>query len=410
MNIKRRIGSCFAATAIILGAACSRHDDTANDPRTLRQDEIASFLPLICAKEIKGQKDKNCAQLVGYPNQEADSTGFDVGLTSVAYGPFTGANADEAYVTYQGDFEPHANNFGGGILFERKNGQWKLVRWYPGGQMDNCVAVPGDKPQQMLCLSGWSGQGVSTSTVSISTLSGNAKTFTGASISGVSFSSPEIDANDDGSGYACGLEHVPNRSVLLGISDLKRSHGTDWFAEAKITFVRSNDLALCKMSNVKVPISKGVIHFKKTDDGVEIDAPDALIVAEFRKEETPPPQQETANISMPSCTDVAVSEQAIDAVNKEYDKRAVPRTDADTQVLKTLVDVSDRNDQFLALRRSIVANSKGTIALDDVKICSPEDVSGAFLVFLIRKSNAVGGFVSNFGIPGDIAAFGDPIE
>lgn len=134
-----------------------------HDPRALSEAEQTAFLPLVCggASGAGGGFAHQCTSLPGYPSQDYGGAGLGLGITlkSVIYGHLTGADADDAYVTYTGSFEPHVTNFGGGILFTGGPGHWKLKAWYPGGQAAHCVSLNPTGRAKFVCLYGYEGQG-----------------------------------------------------------------------------------------------------------------------------------------------------------------------------------------------------------------------------------------------------------
>jgi hypothetical protein len=179
-----------------------------------------------------------------YPAGDATTLSLD----AIAYGAFTKAGTDQAYVTYTSDFEPHANNMGGGILFERQGRQWHLIRWIHGGQMDRCVALPPEIPQRMLCLTGYAGMGEVDSSVWVDRVA-SSKDDKLASIAILKAQDDrEADNNADGSEvYECSLRHSPHEAVLLSVDDLRRSTKPGIFAVSKITYVTARDAdAACR--------------------------------------------------------------------------------------------------------------------------------------------------------------------
>jgi len=165
----KRLLLLLAVLAVVAAAAVALwpHTPTAatgqnnTDPRPLSATEQAAFLPLVCggAGAGSGGYAHSCTSLPGYPSSDygGAGTGLGITLTSVAYGNFTGG--DEAYVSYQGSFEPHATNFGGGLLFARNGTGWTLSGWQPGNSMDNCLVVNRQGTTPFLCARGSTGQG-----------------------------------------------------------------------------------------------------------------------------------------------------------------------------------------------------------------------------------------------------------
>ena len=136
--------------------------------------EETGFLKLVCdqASGAGGGYAHQCASLPGYPSSDYGGAGLGLGITlkSVVYGHLTSATADEAYITYAGSFEPHASNYGGGILFTKTSDGWVLNSWHPGGQADHCVLLTPSGRAHFVCLTGWEGQGEADSDLALTTL------------------------------------------------------------------------------------------------------------------------------------------------------------------------------------------------------------------------------------------------
>lgn len=143
-------------------------------PRPLSSAEQSAFLPLVCARATGPDKvyAHQCAALMGYPSADYGGAGLGVGITlqTVIYGHLTSATADEAYVTYTGNFEPHATNYGGGILFVKDADSWKLKAWHPGGQANECVLLTPSGQAHFVCLTQWAGQGETDANLGVTTL------------------------------------------------------------------------------------------------------------------------------------------------------------------------------------------------------------------------------------------------
>ena len=144
------------------------------NPRPLNDTEQASFLKLVCS-HAGGPLESyahQCESLLGYPSQDYGGAGLGIGITlqSVVYGHLTSDSTEDAYVTYEGSFEPHATNYGGGILFTGGPGKWALQGWYPGGQADQCVVLTPTGKARFVCLSSWEGQGESVSALALLSL------------------------------------------------------------------------------------------------------------------------------------------------------------------------------------------------------------------------------------------------
>lgn len=187
------------------------------DPRALTAAEQAIFLPQACAGASAGSGGfaQNCASLPGYPSKDYGGAGLGGGLgitlTSVAYGNFL--TGDEAYVSYQGSFESHATNFGGGVLFSRNSGTWELSAWYPGYSLDGCVSLTPTGEAQYACVRGSSGQG-ETDTALVKGVASYTVLLKASDLRGTM----DPEAN-------CKLRHA-GQDVLLSIDSLTRTEVT----------------------------------------------------------------------------------------------------------------------------------------------------------------------------------------
>jgi hypothetical protein len=250
--------------------------DTAHDPHKITADELRTFLPVVCQGAKKTKDGYACAALPGYPsdgaayNEHTKKASGEITLDAVALGSFTAKGADEAYLTYSG-LEPHANNFGGGILLRRANGKWNPARWVPGGQMDNCVALPDAGPQRMLCLSGYGGMGETDSSVWVFDLT----PLTGKS----EFKRTKVLAAQDGreaggdASYYCDNAVRAKRDLLLSIDDLTRAHEPGALATSKITTAAADDVRdACKANKFSdVGTKDGSVRYRLVNGAVHVD-------------------------------------------------------------------------------------------------------------------------------------------
>ncbi|HWA30727.1 MAG TPA: hypothetical protein VG867_06505 [Rhizomicrobium sp.] len=252
-----RAWTILLAAGFCIAAFPSRAADTDHDSRVLRAAEQTVFFPLVCKKRIH-RKDNNCAGVIGLPGYAGDGA-TSLTLDAVAYGAFTRPGADQAYVTYDASFEPHADNFGGGILFERRGGQWHLVHWYPGGQMETCVALPPEATQRMLCLSGYTGMGETDSSVWIDRVVPGDKLSSAAVLK----AQDDREVGDGADTAECSRRNSPKDAVLLSIDDLKRSNAPGVLAVAKITYVTARDAnAACRAGRFEnAKETNGVVRF-----------------------------------------------------------------------------------------------------------------------------------------------------
>jgi len=215
------------------------------DTRALTGDEQAAFLPLVCggAGAGAGGYAHSCQSLPGYPSQDYGGAGTGLGITftSVIYGHLTGADADEAYVSYRGSFEPHASNFGGGILFHRQGNGWTLSRWYPGGAMEHCLSLNPQGRARFLCLSGFTGQGETDTTLFLVSVPSGGQ----LNLSPVLKASDLRETMDPNAN--CGQRKSADQAVLLGIDSLARGGS---FATAQVDYVPAATAdAACKAKN-----------------------------------------------------------------------------------------------------------------------------------------------------------------
>jgi len=113
------------------------------------------FLKLICEKLVKGGRQ----EFDGYPICTAPPAFVgesmlpgQFGIRKVYLGHFTNPAADEAVLATAGG-EPHAANFGGTVLMERKDGNWEF-RWYRSGLItrDCAKAARRDGRDLLLCF------------------------------------------------------------------------------------------------------------------------------------------------------------------------------------------------------------------------------------------------------------------
>ncbi|SHE95636.1 hypothetical protein SAMN02746095_01669 [Acidocella aminolytica 101 = DSM 11237] len=236
-----------------------------HDPRALTDAEQTAFLPLVCsgASGPGGGYAHQCTSLPGYPSQDYGGAGLGLGITlkSVVMGHLTSADADEAYVTYAGSFEAHANNFGGGILFAGGPGHWKLKGWYPGGQAAHCVSLNPDGRAQFVCLSGWEGQGEEDSQLSVESLpppAGEAPSILSAR-----------DLRDTLNPNANCQTLNAGQAVLLSIDSLRPAPGG---AVAEISYVSAGAAksACAAHDFAHAPVKKATLTLRWHDDSMKM--------------------------------------------------------------------------------------------------------------------------------------------
>ncbi len=258
------VASVFSAPAIAAAPA------DAHDPHKLSAAELHTFLPIVCRDAKKGDQGYNCSALPGRGMVNIVEPG-QIDLSAIAYGGFTAAGADEAYLTYSG-LEPHADNFGGGILLRRVKGAWSPVKWIAGGQMDRCVAIPGPGAQKMLCLGGWFGMGEGDSSVWIKDLSGAART-------GKVDSDALLKAQDERQSASpnsdCDDYLTSGNDALLVILNLARSQAPGILATSKIVYAPVADArsACARAVFDKVKTRTQTLRYRLVSGKIVIDPP-----------------------------------------------------------------------------------------------------------------------------------------
>ncbi len=195
------------------------------DPQPLSAAEQARFLPPLCggASAGSGGYAHDCQSLPGYPSADYGGAGLGLGitLTSVLYGHLTSATDMQAYVSYLGSFEPHVNNFGGGVLFRQQGQSWVRVGWYPGGALSHCLGLNSQGRAKLLCRMGFTGQGESNTTLALVTLRPYAP---GGGQLDISNQITASDLRDTLNPEAnCGLRTSDKQAILLGIDKLTRT-------------------------------------------------------------------------------------------------------------------------------------------------------------------------------------------
>jgi len=249
------------------------------DSHPLSREEMRTFLPLVCLDAVPsrmpgalaGVANFNCQRLIGY----GDAVAGDIALSAIAYGPFTGRRAEEAYISYLSEREPHSNDYGGGILFSRSGGHWLLVRWYPGQAMRNCLALPSQGQQRMLCLTSWTGQGEIDTSVWIEKVGTKLPEH----------QHPLIKAQDDRGeldpdeanteSYPCVLGGHTHKAMLLTIDSLTRSTAVAEFARSKITYATAKDVgAACSAGHFEsIQTKTGTVRYFIKSGAVVVSAP-----------------------------------------------------------------------------------------------------------------------------------------
>ncbi len=266
----KKLAILMALALSLAGASAA----TSSDPRPLSHAETATFFALVCAAPIAHDKLYNCRQAAGYPGIGSNPEPSQITFDAIVYGAFTKPGADQAYVSYSASFEPHATGFGGGILFVRRAGAWKLVRWYPGGQMADCVALPPAGTQSLLCLSSYMGQGEIDSSVWLNRVpdSDADGAFAAAAIAILKAQDDRDAASTD---YQCTLKRAPSDAILLSVDHIKRSGAPGILAEAVVSYATARDVAAaCRAKSfADVKTVNGVVRFRLAAGKVVADTP-----------------------------------------------------------------------------------------------------------------------------------------
>ncbi len=287
MQNSSRFHACaFALVAMAAMYYCVAPIAARADARQPTAREIATFLPLICEHPRPAADSTQCARLIAFPallgGSPPDGPAPAPRFAAIVYGSFTRAGADQAYVTYYSNsVEGHVTNFGGGILFERTKGVWKLVRWYRGGQMDGCIPIPATNPLKLLCATGYTNQGESDESVLVRSVpaTGNA----------LASDPPLLQAHDlratqYGDKNGCYTDTPKGQAYLLGIGFLPTPHGSwqwiatsspQYFAETHVQYETGADIAAaCSGSHPrKVRETNGIVRFAWRSGRVVMSSP-----------------------------------------------------------------------------------------------------------------------------------------
>jgi hypothetical protein len=305
----------FRLVLSLIAAAATRQavaSDVGKDPRPLTPSEVGTFLPLICANPQKAPARPRhfdtspryrCTRIIGHPNdlrsipKDKDGLpGFELALTAIAYGSFSKAGADEAQISYEGNFESHATNFGGTIFFVRRAGAWEHSDWLPGERMEHCVVLPIAQPEELLCLvsNGWADE--SYEEIGVVPILGESATAPKAGNEPASYYSLAqrvLAARTNGYDNCKDLKEDPDHSpfeqsacpahqkgagFLDRILDFKRSTHPGASAEATVTYIRPSDLerACSQTCFLDAPTHQGKIYFRAQGPTIRVDMPEGL--------------------------------------------------------------------------------------------------------------------------------------
>ncbi|HQR19565.1 MAG TPA: DnaJ domain-containing protein [Burkholderiaceae bacterium] len=111
-------------------------------------------LHLIC--EARDIKDNTCSRAKGYP----DGRVCDVRLKGPRIeGHFLSPDSTILLVSYLSDCEPHATNWGGSLLFEKRGASIVFKGYHRGIVVTDCTSIVGPGRERLLCATGGMGQG-----------------------------------------------------------------------------------------------------------------------------------------------------------------------------------------------------------------------------------------------------------
>jgi hypothetical protein len=223
---------------------------TDHDPHPLTQSEKEIFYPLVCTDSQPAEigDGRMCKDVLGAPDNRnlAGNPGdpIEIQFYLITYGSLSKAGAEEAYITYTSSMEPEGEDMGGGILLRHENGNWKLIKLIHGGQMNECIALPGSGQQRMLC------------TFRHHYCCGASGGFTEV-VTGIDFDRHDdrhslLRAHDsrrefqEGTGDAGGYEFckagAAGRTLLVDLGRLRRSREPGMLAEAKVEYVLPKEI------------------------------------------------------------------------------------------------------------------------------------------------------------------------
>jgi hypothetical protein len=252
-----------------------------SDSRPLSQEEMATFLPLVCLKPARMPAANapfevtsfGCQDLIGYGN-DAMQGSANLALTAIMYGPFTARDAHEAYVSYLSGREPHSHDFGGGILLRSSGQQWRLIRWYPGEAMRSCLALPGNGSRKTLCLEEYTGQSERDTSVWMKYVQPGAvvrKAVLKAQDDRDAIAPEQTNSRS----YPCILGGRQHKAMLLSIDSLTRSRVAGGFGVSQITFATAQSVAAaCAAGHFEsIKTSSGTVYYRVQSGKVVAIAP-----------------------------------------------------------------------------------------------------------------------------------------
>jgi hypothetical protein len=140
---------------------------TDSHPPTL--EDARALLPALCESGVMAKTTQHgvdsgcrlCPSVVpgGGAFNSTDPAEASFSLYGVIYGSFTREGSQQAVADFSG-CEPHANNFGGSVLFEKSPRGWRVKSYQGGFISSECLKYPMTNGRDLLiCRGGYSGQG-----------------------------------------------------------------------------------------------------------------------------------------------------------------------------------------------------------------------------------------------------------
>jgi hypothetical protein len=217
------------------------------------QDPTAALLRQICdGSEIRGNE---CARAKEYPGGNACS----VTLSDDRWvGRFISSQTI-LLVGYQSDCEPHANNFGGSIVFEQAGQSYVFDSYQPGLVLTECTSLPRSPLQdRLVCLTGHMGQGFLESTISEVVFTRNFSRSIDTSIDVL------VTATDSSGAYGVNKVACKEARVLFGFSGLAAGPVS---GAVLVTVEYADRRAIAQACRPGARIPKGVVNRRGLDKG-----------------------------------------------------------------------------------------------------------------------------------------------
>jgi len=149
----------FAFLPLVLLAMCARPALAATQAHSTQKPTLKQARELMGSVCNGGAQTGECRVCPSFTND----TGFDDKMTleGVTYGKFLNSKDTYALLDLSG-CEPHANNFGGGVLLRwRGLTHWALVKYFPGLRSSDCQQYPAAGGRDLLlCRGDYEGMGI----------------------------------------------------------------------------------------------------------------------------------------------------------------------------------------------------------------------------------------------------------